>query len=729
MPLAAYFLGLIVLVLAAAAAAGIFLTAQANHDARSAAERNSAFAARIASTRIGTAVSSMRQTVDGVAETLLGRAIPTHLASTCTLSYSGTDAFPVGHVEIVRPNGVVVCSSRPHPNVQVLRGYAGAAWLRSAERQPILEAPVRDRATGRMAVVVAAPVGRQAVVAAFADLAPVAQSLAELYSGGHRDEFLVTSADGRTVLTRSIAPRRWSGRPLPPRDLPAVRGGTHVDVEGASRFYEESAVTPLGWRVYVGEDKASALAAGDSLRDRELWILAAGVAAVVLATLLIYRRVALPIRRVAAAVRASGPASTHQPVPLTGPAEIAGLAHDVNELMAAVDRELGQRRQLEQTLRHAQKMDALGRVVAGVAHDFNNLITVISGFTTLILRSLRGDDPVRQHAEEAARAAEGARMLIRQLLVFSRNDAPTPTVIDVNDVVGEMEKMLSRILGPTVELVARCAPAPVVVRADRGQLEQVVMNLSVNARDAMPDGGRVVVTTEQRVLDAAAAGAIGLVPGTYAVVGVTDTGTGIDSATRERLFEPFFTTKGAGEGTGLGLATCYGIVSQLGGQIQVESEVGVGSAFTVFLPLTEAPSEDATVPLSSPSRSADGETVLLVEDDDGLRSLSRIVLEEAGYQVLDAPAAEAGLDVAAAYRGNIDLLLTDGVMAAMSGRELADRFRNAYPDAKVVHMSGYEQEAFVGADAFVADAFLAKPFTPEALLATVRSALDQARRD
>jgi signal transduction histidine kinase/ActR/RegA family two-component response regulator len=623
----------------------------------------------------------------------------------------------------MRSDGVVICSSRPHEDGTSLSGYGGAPWLARARQRPLFLAPVRDAATGHLAVLATTPVDGGAVIAAFADVEPIAGSLAALYGGGRPVEFLVATGDGRTVISRSLQPSRWVGAPLAAGALPPRGGGEHRDVGGTDRIYRQVAVPGVDWRFYVGEDEHAALAAGTSLRDRELWIIFAGVLAVVIAALVIYRRVAVPIKRLGAAVRASEPHVSAAPVPVSGPAEVATLATDINGLIASVDHELHERRRLEEQLRHAQKMDALGRVVAGVAHDFNNLVTVIAGFTGLILDSLRRDDPLRGHAAEAAHAADRARTLIRQLLVFSRNDPPEPTLVDANDVVTEMQGMLVRVLGSTVELVARPDAEPVVVDTGRGQLEQVLMNLAVNARDAMPNGGRLTLELGRRELDETAAAALGLTAGGYGFVRVVDTGIGMDAATRDRLFEPFFTTKEPGKGTGLGLATCYGIVSQHGGAIDVESEPGHGSAFTVYLPLAAAAPDVDAAPAKPAVARGNGETILVVEDDDGLRAFTRIILEEAGYAVVEAGAAELALDVAEKH-GRIDLLLTDGIMGAMTGRELAERFAVTHPEAGVVYMSGYALESLPTASAVPAQAFLAKPFTSEALLERVRRTLD-----
>src|SRR5581483_11808948 len=263
------------------------------------------------------------------------------------------------------------------------------------------------------------------------------------------------------------------------------------------------------------------------------------------------------------AVRASDPYNpATAPIPVDGPAEAAALATDINALLGSVGRELQQRRQLERQFRHAQKMEALGRVSAGVAHDFNNLVTVIGGFTSLILKSAGENEQLRAHAREVGRAAERAAVLIRQLLLFSRKETVATAVLDANAVVAGMEGMLQRVLGATIELVVQTNADPATVEADRGQLEQVLMNLAVNANDAMPTGGRLTVETETRVLEPSGADALALAAGAYVVVSVRDTGTGIDARTREHLFEPFFTTKEPGKGTGLGLSTCYGIVSE-----------------------------------------------------------------------------------------------------------------------------------------------------------------------
>jgi signal transduction histidine kinase len=714
-PLRAYFALLIALVIAAAAAGAIYVAIQSHRDARGAARSEASFSASTAAMRIDDAISAARGTVTGVAGTLRGRALPKQLSNDCSLTFGGSDALPTGHVDIVLANGTVVCTSRSHTGASV-PGYPGASWLQAALKKPVFIAPQRDAATGRLAVLFAAPIGG-AVVAGFANLTPIAASLDRLYDGGHPAEFVIASNDGKTVISRSIDPARWTGAKL----STPLSTGDLSDVAGVPRIYAEADAPAAGWKVYVGERRSAALAADNSLRNRELLIVLCGLVAVMLATFVIYRRVAVPIRSLARTI------GTHDwrraPVQTSGPAEVAQLGAEINSLVATIDRESQERHEIEQQLRHAQKMDALGRVVAGVSHDFNNLLTAIGGFTSLILRSTSAGDEIREHATHVAQAADRAQTLARQLLVFSRDETPTRTAVDANDVLRQLTPILERLLGPRIVLRTDLSPDVVVVEGDRGQLEQVLLNLTVNARDAMPDGGDLVVRSALRSLDAENARRYALPPGDYVLVEVRDSGAGIAPEIRDRLFEPFFTTKPSGQGTGLGLATSYGIVANLGGTIDVESTVGEGSMFTIVLPAATQLAVEGPLEPGPTEATGGDERVLVVEDDPGLRELTRIVLEDAGYDVLEASAAEEALELAGAG-GPIDVLLTDGVMGAMSGRELARRFLGDPHGTAVVYMSGYPPEVADPAEGL----FLAKPFTPEALLAAVREALDGRRR-
>jgi CheY-like chemotaxis protein len=344
-----------------------------------------------------------------------------------------------------------------------------------------------------------------------------------------------------------------------------------------------------------------------------------------------------------------------------------------------------------------------------------------------LLEDLAVKDPRRQDAEEIRKAADRAAGLTRQLLAFSRQQVLQPRVVDLNALVSELEKMLRRLLGEDVTLATRLAAGLGRVRADPGQLEQVIMNLAVNARDAMPRGGNLTIETADVTFDATyAADHYPAPPGAYAMLAVSDTGTGMDPDTQAHLFEPFFTTKDKGKGTGLGLATVYGIVKQSGGFIWVYSELGAGSTFKIYLPRVEAAADPALRVQASVPVGRGTETVLLAEDEAPVRAVARQTLERHGYRVLEAPSAEAALDVADRYSGPIHLLLTDVIMPGLSGRDLAVRLATLRPDVRVIYMSGYTDDAItrhgVLEPGFV---FVQKPFTPDALARTVRDVLDR----
>ncbi len=384
------------------------------------------------------------------------------------------------------------------------------------------------------------------------------------------------------------------------------------------------------------------------------------------------------------------------------------------------------RRQLEEQLRQAQKMEAIGRLAGGVAHDFNNLLTAILGYSEIMLSQLGADDPLREGAEEIRKAGERAASLTRQLLAFSRKQRLEPKVLDFNGLVVDVEKMLRRMIGEDVDLVTALAPDLGRVKADRGQLEQVLMNLAVNARDAMPRGGKLTIQTANANLEQTwGLGGFSVQPGPYVMVAVSDTGTGMDEATKSHLFEPFFTTKGQGKGTGLGLATVYGIVKQSGGYIWVYSEPNAGTAFRIYLPRYDEPAAPKTAPAPLPGASRGRETILLVEDEEGVRALARKILAAQGYTVLEADGPRRALELLEQTGEPIDLLLTDVVMPEMDGSELASRAAVLRPATKVLFMSGYTDEAIAGRGLIAEGGrFLQKPFTPDVLAARVRAILD-----
>jgi PAS domain S-box-containing protein len=380
---------------------------------------------------------------------------------------------------------------------------------------------------------------------------------------------------------------------------------------------------------------------------------------------------------------------------------------------------------LEQQLRQAQKLEAIGKLAGGVAHDFNNLLSIILGYGEDILSELPEDSPFREDLGEIQTAAQRAAELTRQLLLFSRQQVLEPRVLDLNEVVGGMHRMLGRLLGEQLELSIVPAGDLGNVRADRGSLEQVLMNLAVNARDAMPNGGRLTIETANVTIDEAFVQQhLGSKPGNYVFLGVTDTGIGMDAETRRRIFEPFFSTKAPGKGTGLGLSTVLGIVQQAGGGIWVYSEPGHGTTFKVYLPRVDA-AADSNSPLPPPANLGGTETVLLVEDEQAVREVARRILERHGYTVLAAQSASDALLLGESHPSAIHLLLTDVVMPRMSGAELAERLLARRPELKVLYMSGYTDGSIATQGILAAaTAFVQKPFSSEAMARKVRSALD-----
>jgi PAS domain S-box-containing protein len=392
----------------------------------------------------------------------------------------------------------------------------------------------------------------------------------------------------------------------------------------------------------------------------------------------------------------------------------------------AVFRDVTERRRLEQELRQAQKMEAIGRLAGGVAHDFNNLLTIIGGEAELMLDTVDRDAALRAPLETVVRTAQRAAGLTQQLLAFSRRQILQPRVLDLNAALVAVEPLLRRLVPEDIELVARLAPGLAHVTADPGQIEQVVMNLVVNARDALPRGGRITVSTANVDVEADESRLPTTVPaGRYVALTVEDTGVGIPAALLPQIFEPFFTTKGPSQGTGLGLSTVYGIVKQSGGHVTVDSAVGRGSVFTVFLPRTEDAAA-ATAGAETQLPRGGSETILLVEDEAGVRDLARQTLQRQGYTVLEAADAAAALERVARHPGPIDLLLTDVVLPGMSGRELADRLAVERPGILTLFMSGYTDDSIVHHGVRTGDtAFLQKPFSPQGLAGRVRDLLDQ----
>jgi len=405
--------------------------------------------------------------------------------------------------------------------------------------------------------------------------------------------------------------------------------------------------------------------------------------------------------------------------PLTVNGEIVGVIATV--------RDVTERRSLEAQFRQAQKMEAVGQLAGGVAHDFNNLLTAILGYAKFLEEDVPRSEQ-RRDAQEIIRAAERAALLTKQLLAFSRRQVVETTLVDLNALIVDLANMLGRLIGEQISMTTSLGSALSAVRADRSQLEQVLMNLVVNARDAMPEGGTIRIETSTVVLDEMyATGHVAVKPGGYVMLAVSDSGVGMTEEVKARIFEPFFTTKGRDKGTGLGLSTVYGLVSQAGGYIWVYSEVGRGTTFKVYLPAVDEAAAAATPPVPPPQRTRGGqETVLLVEDEEAVRLLARIILERAGYRVLEAPDPEAAIVAFDQASGAVDLLVSDVIMPGGTGPELLQRLAARQPSLRALMMSGYTGNSAIDRRQIEATAaFLEKPFTADGLRRKVREVLDR----
>jgi PAS domain S-box-containing protein len=392
---------------------------------------------------------------------------------------------------------------------------------------------------------------------------------------------------------------------------------------------------------------------------------------------------------------------------------LVGIARDVSERVLA---ETALRRAEEQLLQ-SQKMEAIGQLAGGVAHDFNNVLSVILGYGELLLEEVPKDSPTHADISVMVGAAQRAAALTRQLLAFSRRRVVQPDIVDLNTIVWGLDKMLRRIIGEDIDLRTTLASNPATVRADPSQLEQIVMNLTVNARDAMPKGGQLRIQTETVTLDERYAAAhVGVKPGTFVRLRVTDTGTGMDAATQKRVFEPFFTTKEAGRGTGLGLSMVYGIVQQSGGHIVLDSELGQGTTFSIYLPEAEEPAAAPQIRRPQTRPPAGAGSVLVVEDDDEVRQVTVRMLRDQGYKVVDTGKADAARTLALEHRAGIDVLLVDIVMPSMSGAALAEELTEVLPGLRVLYMSGYAG-ALVDREIKLTSSsdYIEKPFSPSVL--------------
>jgi nitrogen-specific signal transduction histidine kinase/CheY-like chemotaxis protein len=394
------------------------------------------------------------------------------------------------------------------------------------------------------------------------------------------------------------------------------------------------------------------------------------------------------------------------------------------EFLESFVEDITEQREMEQQLRQKQKMEAIGLLAGGIAHDFNNLLGVISGYAEIVAEKMESQGPLHSHVDQIRKAAERAASLTRQLLAFSRQQVLETKVLNLNSIIEDMAKMLPRLLGEDIELQVALDPEPGSVKADQGQIEQVIMNLAVNARDAMPGGGRLTIQTGRLPFSSdLALKHPPMTPGDYVLLSVSDTGTGMDKQTQSHIFEPFFTTKERGRGTGLGLATVYGFVKQIGGYVWVQSEPGAGSTFTIYLPVTIEAVECAAP--SGPAAAAECRrgTVLLVEDEESLRTLTRSILEQSGYTVLEAADGLEAVEMARRSSSPIDLLLTDMVMPGMNGRAVAEQVGKLYPRIRVAYMSGYTGFS-TRESVSLNGVMIAKPFSRSLLLKRLNEAME-----
>jgi PAS domain S-box-containing protein len=405
---------------------------------------------------------------------------------------------------------------------------------------------------------------------------------------------------------------------------------------------------------------------------------------------------------------------------------VVGTPGEAEEVLEVIAEDVTERRVLEEQFRQAQKMEAVGRLAGGVAHDFNNLLMVVSGYTEVLLENTDCSSPMYPKIEAIQQATDRATTLTRQLLAFSRKQLLELKVVDMNAIVADMERLLRPLIGENIELATRLAPNLGRTRADAGQIEQVIMNLVVNSKDAMPNGGKIAIATANVNLDEDWRREHSYIqPGPYVMLSVSDNGQGMDRETQSRIFEPFFTTKEKGKGTGLGLSTVYGIVKQSGGYVFAQSEIGQGTIFRIYFPRVEDAAEPVHQAQTAKSSLCGTETVLLVEDEESVRQLVRETLAARGYQVLEADDGEKALKIAASHAGPIHMLVTDVVMPGMSGRELAKHLGQTHPQTKVLYLSGYTEDAIVHQGVLDSGtAFLQKPFTLQMLSRKVREVLN-----
>lgn len=812
-----------------------------NH-ARYTALVSTGYGARNAARQITAALGSVQALVADLAADL---AIPQVFGQRagCALQFGGSGPFTTGHLDIIASDGTVTCSSlvpRRRP------GYAGAKWLTAALRGPVVTGPVLDTQTGQQAEVVAAPAQGRGVVAVFLNLAPVGPQLALTLSGPRHLEFVVTTANGATVVARSIRPDAWVGTAVPGTPFTGAAGqAEHRDLDGTPRLYGQALLLARpGWRVFAGDSTAQAFAAANQASNRQILVTLIGLLVLLLAALVLYRRIGRPIASLTAGVRDAVSRLSAAPIAAEGPAEVLALTENVNHLIgsarrgqeatsmlaavaessadailgvtldgvitawnAGAERMTGYSREemigtnlsvlvppgrageqhtildklrrgerveraevrrvrkdntildlsltiapirdatgavvgaatiarditelkraeadqhvLERRLHQSERLESLGQLASGIAHDFNNLLSAIMSYAEFVADETADRPAVQADAQEIQAAAERGARLTRQLLLFSRSESVQLSPLDVNAIVADISSLLSRTIGDHIQLSINPADGLPAIQADRGRVEQVLLNLAINARDAMPGGGVVTIETSLTELDDSYADKHpGTSPGHYVALTVSDTGTGMSPDVVARIFEPFFSTKPRGQGTGLGLSTVYGIVTQIGGSIRAESEEGTGTTFHVYFPVALAAAA-APPDLALPPASSTGDTILVVDDQPAVLVAASRILRQHGYATLEAGTYEEALELASTH--DFRLLLTDSLMPRMSGGTLAERITELKPELAVLYMSGKSQSEAGPAPARDSDrVILRKPFTSQALLEAVSAAM------
>ncbi len=529
---------------------------------------------------------------------------------------------------------------------------------------------------------------------------------------------------GNHVLASSLSPfeeQKIAGISVPSDDTAQLQLGNKRYFANSLKLSSES---PDGLTLLVLKSDDAALA---SIGRLNLLLVLLGLTAVIFGGLIVYfisNTITKPLGSLLEGVRALEQGNYSYPLAPQGGDELARVTRAFDSMRGTLERNEAQRKQLEDDLRQSQKMDALGRLAGGVAHDFNNLLTVIKGNADIALDRIPPSDPVRGHCEQISKVADRASSLTRQLLAFSRRQMLQPKVLDLNDLIMEDTRLLKRLLREDIEFRVSLGESLGRILADPGQIEQVLLNLTVNASDAMPEGGTLMIETHNVTVDAKYSRTHPSVkPGQYVMFAVTDSGTGMTAEIKARIFEPFFTTKEPGKGTGLGLATVYGIVNQSSGYIHVDSAPGNGTRFEIYLPLTQQQLPVLSSSSLLAAQSPHGETVLLAEDEEAVRTLTCEFLQSAGYNVLTATDGVEAFEIAQRLGNSIQLLLTDVVMPRMRGPELAERLRSILPHLKVVFISGYSEELHGSAGLSEDAAFVQKPFSREVLLQQLRDVL------